>query len=50
MTLIVSLFALPFLVWSWVKHDVDEDAIAALSIIGWMIVVGAAAAAWWLVA
>ena len=50
MTLLMGLLALPFLLWSWVKHDVDEDAMAALSIIGWLVIVGLAAAARWLLA
>ena len=48
MTLIAGLLALPYLAWSWIRHDVDEDAMATLSIIGWAIVLAAAGGAWWL--
>lgn len=37
MTLLVGVFLLPFFVWSWVRHDSDEDAAAAISIIGWLV-------------
>lgn len=37
MTLLVGLLLLPFFVWSWVRHDTEEDAAAAISIIGWLI-------------
>ena len=50
MTLILGVLALPFFIWSWLRHDVDEDAMATLSIVGWIIVVGAVTGAWFLLA
>ena len=37
MTLLVGVLLLPLFVWSWVRHDTDEDAAAAISIIGWLV-------------
>ncbi len=50
MALILGLLALPFLAWSWIRHGVEDDAIATLSIIGCAIIAAAAAAAWRLLA
>jgi hypothetical protein len=32
--MIVGLLALPFLVWSWLRHDNQEDGDLAVGIIG----------------
>ncbi len=37
MSVLIGLLLLPFLVWSWIKHDVDEDAAAAVSIMAWIV-------------
>ena len=48
MSFIIGLVLLPFFVWSWIKHDADEDAAAALSIAAWMVIgVSAMAAVWY---
>ena len=45
---LIGLVLLPFFVWSWIKHDADEDAAAALSIAAWMVIgVSAMAAIWY---
>ena len=36
-SLIIGLITLPFFLWSWIKHDVDEDAAAAVSIMAWIV-------------
>ncbi len=49
MSLIIGLVLLPFFVWSWIKHDADEDAAAALSIAAWIVIgVSAMAAVWYI--
>lgn len=40
----LGVLLLPFFVWSWVRHDTDEDAAAAISIIGWLVLASLAAA------
>ncbi len=37
MSALIGLVLLPFLVWSWIKHDIDEDAAAAVSVIAWIV-------------
>ena len=45
---IIGLVLLPFFVWSWIKHDADEDAAAALSIAAWIVIgLSAIGAVWW---
>ena len=36
-SVLIGLVLLPFLVWSWIKHDVDEDAAAAVSVMAWIV-------------
>lgn len=38
MSFLIGLVLLPFFVWSWIKHDADEDAAAALSIAAWIVI------------
>ncbi|MCY3505138.1 MAG: hypothetical protein OXH12_02950 [Chloroflexi bacterium] len=47
MSFLIGLVLLPFFVWSWIKHDADEDAAAALSIAAWMVIGVSAIAAFW---
>ena len=47
MSFLIGLVLLPFLVWSWIKHDADDDAAAALSIVAWMVIGLSAMAAFW---
>ncbi|MCY3881056.1 MAG: hypothetical protein OXG61_02935 [Chloroflexi bacterium] len=48
MSFIIGLVLLPFFVWSWIKHDADEDAAAALSIAAWIVIgLSAIGAVWW---
>jgi hypothetical protein len=42
--MIAGILALPFLLWSWIRHDNQEDADLATGIIG-LAVIGAAAGA-----
>ena len=44
---LIGLVLLPFFVWSWIKHDADEDAAAALSIAAWMVIGLSAMGAVW---
>ena len=49
MSFIIGLVLLPFFVWAWIKHDADEDAAAALSIVAWMVIgLSATGAIWWI--
>ncbi|MBH77000.1 MAG: hypothetical protein CL897_02040 [Dehalococcoidia bacterium] len=49
MSFLVGIVLLPFFVWSWIKHDSDEDAAAALSIGAWIVIGLSVIAAIWFV-
>tara|TARA_B100001750_G_C15341326_1_gene512419 strand:- start:668 stop:823 length:156 start_codon:yes stop_codon:yes gene_type:complete len=46
--IILWLFFLPFLAWSWFKKGLDEDANATLSIVAWVFLIGTIILCVWL--
>lgn len=46
--IILWLFFLPFLAWSWFKKGTDEDANATLSIVAWAFLIGTLILCIWL--
>jgi hypothetical protein len=47
-TIILWLFFLPFLAWSWMKRGFDDDANATLSVIAWIFLIGTMTFSLWL--
>jgi hypothetical protein len=48
MTVLIGLFTLPFLLWSWLLDKNEEDGELAISLISWIVigVVATWVAAW----
>jgi hypothetical protein len=47
MSMIAGLLALPFLVWSWLRHDNQEDGDLAVGVIGVIVLSATAAGLVW---
>jgi hypothetical protein len=45
--MIAGILALPFLLWSWIRHDNQEDADLATGIIGCIVLAGTSGALLW---
>ncbi|MCA9855606.1 MAG: hypothetical protein KC482_18795 [Dehalococcoidia bacterium] len=48
MTILAGIVALPFLIWSWLRHDNQEDFELAIGLIGFIVLSAALGAlTWW---
>jgi hypothetical protein len=47
MSLIVGIFALPLLLWSWLVGHNEEDGELATSLIAWLVLAALGIALWW---
>ncbi len=51
MSAIAAILALPFLVWSWVRHDNQEDFELAMGIMGFVAILAVSGGiVWWVLA
>ena len=47
MSLIIGLFTLPLLLWSWLAGGNEEDGELATSLIAWLVLAALGIALWW---